>query len=493
MSYLLTAPEMVSAAATDLDGIAAALYAANAAAAGPTTGLLAAAEDEVSRAVATLFGAFGQEYQAVVTHAAAFHTEFTRALAAAASAYAQAEATASNALSAFGTQVQTLLTPLLPNGGAGAINPPSITSLGTQVAFIMGGTGIPDPDAMYVTGAQTLFIQPRFPGYLSNALHTPEQFWPTTPNLGNLTFGRSVAEGVAILSNALTTQLSTAGNSAVVYGYSQSAAIATIEIRHLMAQVTPPSPSDLGFVLTGNPNNPNGGVLQRFTGLYVPVLDVLFNGATPPDSPYPTVIYTNQYDGTGNFPQYPLNLLADLNAVIGIVDGTHYYVGLPPDQVANAVHLPTSPGYSGNTEYFLGLTQKLPLTSLIRPIPYVGTPLAELVQPDLRVLVDLGYSDYGPGLSYADIPTPASFLSVPNPFAVSYYLAKGAVQGVQSSMVSLGWLPPSYIPTGYPYAPSVAPGLNFFVGQPSVTGLSLLTGALGTAAKDLGWIPPWWD
>ncbi|OOK64508.1 PE family protein [Mycobacterium kansasii] len=151
---------MVSAAATDLDGIAAALYAANAAAAGPTTGLLAAAEDEVSRAVATLFGAFGQEYQAVVTHAAAFHTEFTRALAAAASAYAQAEATASNALSAFGTQVQTLLTPLLPNGGAGAINPPSITSLGTQVAFIMGGTGIPDPDAMYVTGAQTLFIQP---------------------------------------------------------------------------------------------------------------------------------------------------------------------------------------------------------------------------------------------------------------------------------------------------------------------------------------------
>ncbi|OOK71245.1 hypothetical protein BZL29_5904 [Mycobacterium kansasii] len=39
----------------------------------------------------------------------------------------------------------------------------------------------------------------------------------------------------------------------------------------------------------------------------------------------------------------------------------------------------------------------------------------------------------------------------------------------------------------------MAPGLNFFVGQPSVTGLSLLTGALGTAAKDLGWIPPWWD
>ncbi|KZS68868.1 PE family protein [Mycobacterium kansasii] len=494
MSYLLTAPEMVATAATDLDGIAAALYAANAAAAGPTTGLLAAAEDEVSRAIATLFGAFGQEYQAVVTHAAAFHTEFTRALAAAASAYAQAEATASNALSAFNTQVQALLSPLLPNAGTGGTTPvTSIANPGAQVAFIMGGTAIPYPDEMYVTGAQTLFIQPRFPGAISNVLYTPEQFWPLTLNLGNLTLGQSIAQGLAATRDAINTQLSTLGNSAVVYGYSQSAAIATIEIRNLMSLPTPPSPSDLAFVLTGNPNNPNGGILQRFNGLYLPILDVLFNGSTPPDSPYPTVIYTHQYDGAANFPQYPLNLLADLNAIIGVFDGTHFYVGLTPTQVDNAVLLPTSPGYTGNTQYFMVLNQKLPLTSLIRPIPYVGTAIAELIQPDLRVLVDLGYSDYGPGLSYADIPTPASFLSVPNPFAVSYYLAKGAVQGVQGSMVSLGWLPPSYTPTEYPYVPSVAPGVNVFLGQPSVTGLSLLTGALGTAAKDLGWIPPWWN
>ncbi|KZS58984.1 PE family protein [Mycobacterium ostraviense] len=493
MSYLLTAPEMVATAATDLDVIAAALHAANAAAAGPTTGLLAAAEDEVSRAVATLFGAFGQEYQAVVTLAAEFHSEFTRALAAAANAYAQAEAAAANALSAFDTQVHSLLGPLLPNAGTGGTIPlTSIASPATQVAFIMGGTAIPYPDAMYVTGAQTLFIQPRFPGAVSNVLYTPEQVWPITLNLGNLTLGRSVAQGVAILSDAVNTQLSTLGNGAVVFGYSQSATISTIEIRNLMSQPAPPSPSELAFVLTGNPNNPNGGVLQRFNGLYLPILDVLFNGATPPDSPYPTVIYSNQYDGAANFPQYPLNLLADLNAIIGVFDGTHFYVGLTPDQVDNAVLLPTSPGYNGNTQYYLGLTQNLPLTSLIRPIPYVGTALAELIQPDLRVLVDLGYSDYGPGLSYADIPTPASFLSVPNPLAVSYYLAKGAVQGVQASMVSLGWLPPSYTPTGYPYAPSLAPGVNFFLGQSSVTGLSLLTGALGTAAKDLGWIPPWW-
>jgi len=42
-----------------------ALGAANAAAAGPTTGLVAAAQDEVSAPTAALFGGYGQEYQAV--------------------------------------------------------------------------------------------------------------------------------------------------------------------------------------------------------------------------------------------------------------------------------------------------------------------------------------------------------------------------------------------------------------------------------------------
>ncbi|BBC63471.1 hypothetical protein MMRN_03670 [Mycobacterium marinum] len=74
---------------------------------------------------------------------------------------------------------------------------------------------------------------------------------------------------------------------------------------------------------------------------------------------------------------------------------------------------------------------------------------------------------------------------------MSYYLGKGAVQGVQAFMVDEGWLPQSYLPDTYPYVASLSPGLNVYLGQPSVTGLSLLTGALGTAARDLGWIPSW--
>jgi PE family len=51
MSYLAAAPELVVSAATDLAHIGSALTTANAAAA-PTTGVLAAAADEVSTAVA---------------------------------------------------------------------------------------------------------------------------------------------------------------------------------------------------------------------------------------------------------------------------------------------------------------------------------------------------------------------------------------------------------------------------------------------------------
>ena len=86
-----------------------------------------------------------------------------------------------------------------------------------------------------------------------------------------------------------------------------------------MAMANPPDPSELSFFLTGNPDNPNGGFFERFTGLYVPLLDVLLNGATPPNSPYPTVIFTNQYDMVTDFPRYVLNPVSDLNAVMGFL------------------------------------------------------------------------------------------------------------------------------------------------------------------------------
>ena len=81
---MMAAPELLGLAASDLTDIRSALDAANVVAAAPTTGVLAAAGDEVSAAIAALFGSYGQEYQALSARAAAFHEQFVQTLGTAA-------------------------------------------------------------------------------------------------------------------------------------------------------------------------------------------------------------------------------------------------------------------------------------------------------------------------------------------------------------------------------------------------------------------------
>ena len=76
MSYVAVASEEVAAAAGDVAGIGAALRAAHAAALAPTTGIVAAAGDEVSAGIAALFGNYAQDFQALGAQAAVFHADF---------------------------------------------------------------------------------------------------------------------------------------------------------------------------------------------------------------------------------------------------------------------------------------------------------------------------------------------------------------------------------------------------------------------------------
>src|SRR5262245_56703147 len=92
MSYLMASPEFLSSAAMDLSNIGSTLSAARAAMATQTTAVSAAAEDEVSAAIAALFSAHGQSFQALGAQAAAFHDQFVQVLTAGAASYAGAEA-----------------------------------------------------------------------------------------------------------------------------------------------------------------------------------------------------------------------------------------------------------------------------------------------------------------------------------------------------------------------------------------------------------------
>lgn len=104
---MLVAPDTLAAAAADVQQIGSTLNAGNWAAAIPTTEVTAAAADEVSGAIAALFGAHAQQYQAVAAQASAFHEQFVSGLTAAATSYAGTEAAVSAPLSALNSGVSS--------------------------------------------------------------------------------------------------------------------------------------------------------------------------------------------------------------------------------------------------------------------------------------------------------------------------------------------------------------------------------------------------
>ncbi|OBJ51710.1 PE family protein [Mycobacterium sp. 1423905.2] len=84
---LVIAPDVVGAAAGQLAGLRATLAEASESIAASTTAVAPAAADEISHAIAALFGGLGEEYQALSAQAQAFHAEFVKVLNSSVGAY----------------------------------------------------------------------------------------------------------------------------------------------------------------------------------------------------------------------------------------------------------------------------------------------------------------------------------------------------------------------------------------------------------------------
>lgn len=222
----------MATAAADVEGIAA-VGRANTAAAGRISGIAAAAGDEISAAVANLFGAYGQEYEAVILQARAFEEQFAQALAAASSAYQQAESAAVAALQGlFGAPAAPARAPSL------TIIPPFPAN---EVSIIMGGTGVPIPTPHLLQKANELYI--RTTSVLPPiGLVTPEELYPLT-GVKSLVLDKSVAQGLTILDAAIRAQVNppnpSDSKSVTVFGVSQSAVIASLEMQKLMSEGSP--------------------------------------------------------------------------------------------------------------------------------------------------------------------------------------------------------------------------------------------------------------
>ena len=320
--------------------------------------------------------------------------------------------------------------------------------LGDGTAFILGGSGLETPGQTYADAIDAEYLAPRDFTGTTQVLSTPEALYPF---LGPFTetFDQSEAQGQQLLDTAILNQIATgdvdAANPVVVSGWSQSAVISSLLQPELASQGVPSD--DVHFVLVGDESAPNGGILERFdlpdgTQPSIPSLGLTFSGPEASDL-YPTDVYTHEYDGFADFPQYPINPLSDLNAVLGIVFEHVTYPGLTAEQVADAIQLPTSAADTLTNYYEIPVTT-LPLLDPLQLIPFIGNPLADLLNPDLSVLVNLGYGNvddnYLGGWSQgdADVPTTLGFLPSSSVLEqVPQALANGLQQGITDAIKDL--------------------------------------------------------
>ncbi|GLP74630.1 hypothetical protein TUM20983_17400 [Mycobacterium antarcticum] len=225
-----------------------------------------------------------------------------------------------------------------------------------------------------------------------------------------------------------------------------SAGTLTVEqVRRNLQQLDPslaPLPTQLSFVQIANPFAPNGGLFQRFPGIAIPgLIDAMGPGQA---TRYDTTYIANEYDPYGDFPAY-FNPLSLLNTVLSL-RYSH------PDEAYDPLVPGTSPAYvtqvhntAGGTDTYVLYYRALPLLGPLRELArQTGTspftePFISAVEPLLRLLVDMGYTDR----VNADPATPIAFsLIVPPQNVIGAFLGlPGAISQGVTNLLSGGTAP----------------------------------------------------
>ena len=319
--------------------------------------------------------------------------------------------------------------------------------------LIMGPSGVPIPSSDYVNRVMWYFTPYAPDDTTAQVVFTPEGLYPIT-GVKSLPLDTSVDQGLTILSDTLA--LVPGGMPTAVFGYSQSSIISSLLQEGYQTPGSPyPAPEvpddlaqSITFVVIANEVNPNGGFLSRFPDLNLPALGIPFYGAAP-ENAYPTISYAREYDGFADYPRYPMNFLSVLNAALGIVYVHTQYVPNPEkctsfcltkEEVENAIALPTT---DPSQQYYFIPTENLPLLQPIRGIPLIGTPIADLIQPVLKVIVDLGYADPAHGFTTATQPdanvlVPFGVFPDVSPLEVLEKLVAGVQQGINDFIADFG-------------------------------------------------------
>lgn len=145
-----------------------------------------------------------------------------------------------------------------------------------------------------------------------------------------------------------------------------------------------PAGHDITWNYYGDPINGHNGILHVF-----PINFEGYQDTGVKASAYPTNEVINQYDAVADFPDRPLNLIADANVLVGFaLYGTHDY-----SKVMDTTKEPTNTVVteSGNTTTYFVPAKTLPLTHLLSDLG-VDSRIVKAVDPILRKAVEAGYA-----------------------------------------------------------------------------------------------------
>ena len=345
--------------------------------------------------------------------------------------------------------------------GVGSTISGGFSLVALQTALIMGGSGTPRPDEEpgYMENVTSYYIFPNTSCSGKNcdtvSVFTPEEVWPLYGGLSALTWKQSVLQGVDLLDDEVQPRLAGMNPNAqlVIFGYSQSGAIVSIEKQRLADQLTAEEQKHVEWVITGNVSRPNGGLNGRLP-ITIPIVEFPFGPTTPTDTSMSTTDIALKWDIIADAPLVVTNPLAMGNALIGgpgfginhgtypnpegnpptglvggytqdewqaIMDNPEGYAAANPDVV--------NVQYYGDTKYITVTPKVMPL---LVPLHNIGLGFAaDLMEPALRDIVE--QTGYDRSIPYGQ-PTPFRLIPIFNPITLTIDLIADIPEGIQQAL-----------------------------------------------------------
>lgn len=326
-------------------------------------------------------------------------------------------------------QAQTRLT--VP--GAGPLYYPNVITDLPLGRFYLLGTGREGGEPLSLVEGYNL-LNPMigenwFPGSQAQVVHYPASVGVLSGSLAAPGADAAVEMGRESLDQQIKDAAAN-GHPVVIAGLSEGTIVINRELAHLATDPNAPPAGSLSFVLFSSPEL---GLADTYlpAGTTVPLIN--YTVADLADSRYDVNVVFHQYEGWGNPPDRPWNLLAVVNSLFGTLY-FHNSTAMAAPSDAVVVSSVTSDPKGTTTTYMI----PSPTVPLLEPLQQLGVPtrIVDALNSRIKPIVDAGYStltpDGGPYFSHGQLLGLPARSGSPTDIPISLSAPKSARGAVDS-------------------------------------------------------------